>query len=256
MMNTVGSRILLGILATAGGMALMVCSSGTSFDPGGAGVDAGAVVDAFRRRLDTLGDADAAPASKFCSVPVGTVMAWVGSADAIPTADGWLECDGSLRKVDDYPDLARALLKGRAEYGKADKDKVYLYGRLIREFNLPDYRGYFLRGATTSATSVAPDCATRTAPAPGGNTGCAVGTKQEDAVIDHSHNIGVRIKPYTAPQNGIGEGGKSVKGEYSWATGTIKGKVDKSQKETRPVNMSVIWIIKAACPESERVRLR
>lgn len=62
--------------------------------------------------------------------PIGSVVAWPTSVTRLP--EGWLVCDGSLLRTDAYPELFKKL--------------GYEYGGGGRNFKVPDYRGYFLRG--------------------------------------------------------------------------------------------------------------
>lgn len=55
-------------------------------------------------------------------------------------------------------------------------------------FNVPNYRGRFLRGVAGGQT-IDPDRASRTAMATGGNTGDNVGSVQSDQYRSHNHNI-------------------------------------------------------------------
>ena len=109
------------------------------------------------------------------SVPIGCIMAWGGHKDNIP--DNWLLCDGSRmdRGGDDqlYHDLHEAIFQAWGGTGPQD-------------FNLPDMRGYFLRGVS-DGSGHDPDAGTRTAVAAGGIPGDHVGTFQEDAFKSHTH---------------------------------------------------------------------
>lgn len=64
------------------------------------------------------------------TIPAGTVVAFAGAN--IP--DGWLLCDGRFFLTSQYPSLYQAIGK--------------LYGGYAGYFNIPDYRGLFLRGVS------------------------------------------------------------------------------------------------------------
>ncbi|MCX7290641.1 phage tail protein [Janthinobacterium sp.] len=65
--------------------------------------------------------------------PVGAVIAFAGAtAGAAMEAWGWMLCDGRMLDCASYPELYAAL--------------GYLYGGSGGQFQLPDYRGCFLRG--------------------------------------------------------------------------------------------------------------
>lgn len=87
-------------------------------------------------------------------VPVGTIVAYTGNIDNNTPLEGWLLCDGKT-KLDkpQYEDLKRVL-------GGAD--------------NVPDYRGYFLRGLDpTEAVDT--------------EKGRKLGSKQPDTFSKHAH---------------------------------------------------------------------
>ncbi len=69
--------------------------------------------------------------------PVGSIMAYT----CANTPDGWLLCDGSTYTITSYPGLYDAIGHTFDNYSEGD-----LY------FNVPDYRGAFLRGTGNNAT--------------------------------------------------------------------------------------------------------
>ena len=104
--------------------------------------------------------------------PSGAVMAFAGSA----APDGWLLCDGSSVSRTQYASLFAAI--GTA-HGSGDGATT---------FQLPDYRGRFLRGVDDGQKRD-PDALARTAAAPGGNAGDAVGSIEGDANAPHVHPV-------------------------------------------------------------------
>ena len=105
------------------------------------------------------------------AIPVGTIVAYSGPVEtdiqkAALSALGWLLCDGSSLPKQSYANLAIAI--GTA-YGGT--------GGPSGNFNLPDLRGRFQRGATYGTTND-PDAAGRIASNPGGNVGNQMGTLQ------------------------------------------------------------------------------
>lgn len=68
----------------------------------------------------------ALPVGKF---PVGAVIAFAG--DELKNSEVWMPCDGRALEKEKYPQLYNVLV------GEGKEEK----------FNLPDYRGFFLRGA-------------------------------------------------------------------------------------------------------------
>jgi microcystin-dependent protein len=135
------------------------------------------------------------------------------------TPEGWLMCDGTSYPQSTYPDLFVAI--GIA-YGTVDGT----------HFNVPDFRGQFLRGVANGSTND-PDRAARTAMNTGGNTGNNVGSVQANTFKSHTHTF------YTGMAGGgtlIPNSGGSMGVEYATsATGEL---------ETRPINAYVNYIIK------------
>lgn len=107
--------------------------------------------------------------SKF--VPVGMVIKWPGQV--VPY--GFKECNGKSLLRTQYAHLFSII---GTEYGAVDGS----------HFNIPDLRGYFLRGWNNSRASglYDPDALARTDRGDG-TTGDHVGTKQEDENKAHTH---------------------------------------------------------------------
>lgn len=102
-------------------------------------------------------------------VPVGTVVPFAGPPGNVP--DGWFLCDGSPRSSGDFPALFAAI--GQAHGDGSD-------GTVTDDFNLPDYRGRFLRGVDTSEGRD-PEAVGRSPMNVNGNSGDAVGSIQASA---------------------------------------------------------------------------
>jgi microcystin-dependent protein len=103
-------------------------------------------------------------------VPPGTILPFAGPKSKIPV--GYLACDGASITASAYPNLFAAI-------GNS-------WGGSGATFNVPDLRGYFLRGVS-DGTGSDPDRTSRTAQNTGGNTGDNVGTVQGDAHRSHNH---------------------------------------------------------------------
>jgi microcystin-dependent protein len=196
------------------------------------------------KTVDNVGIEDAQVSSLFTAqstVPAGTILAYGGTTG--PT--GFLLCDGGSYLRTDYADLFTAI--GTA-FGAADST----------HFNVPDFRGRFLRGYDGTA-SIDPDKASRTALKTGGNIGNNIGSEQADATAknslaltdpghDHSRNTSGFEEGATA---GSGSGGYSTtsgsRNFYAYTdtsadtTGITLGNGDS---ETRPINVAVNFIIK------------
>ena len=177
-------------------------------------------------------------------VPPGSVVAYAG--DTPPP--GWLLCDGSAVSRTTYAALFAALGTAHGE------------GNGETTFNLPDYRGTFLRGVDMGAGRD-PDAASRTAPGPGGNSGDAVGSVQNDQMQSHRHldsghrhwYTSQRIDDYRTVADGSGETVADDQWDSYQTSWTYANLGDPSPStagsvrhglETRPKNASVVWIIR------------
>jgi microcystin-dependent protein len=152
----------------------------------------------------------------------GSIIAW---PTATP-ATGFLECDGSAVSRTTYADLFAVISD---DYGNGDGSTT---------FNLPDYRGEFLRGYDNSASND-PNAGSRTDRGDG-TTGDAVGTKQEDATDVNGLSATTTATTNTiSPQPNTGGAHDLSRGPAS-STVTLSS----TDAETRPRNVSVMWCIK------------
>ncbi|MCP4541741.1 MAG: tail fiber protein [Chloroflexi bacterium] len=173
--------------------------------------------------------------------PPGSVMAYAGS---VPP-EGWLVCDGSDIDRVQYPALFAAITTTHGN------------GNGATTFNIPDYRGYFLRGVD-AGTGRDPDALSRTAIITGANIGDVVGSVQENATSrpntpftttttgNHNHlapTANYSGSSYEVPKDKSGydygdAAPTSYSGNHSHAI------TSGGDNETRPINAYVIWIIK------------
>lgn len=173
-------------------------------------------------------------------LPVGAITAFAGQlagqgedADRLRHVEslGWLLCDGRSLVAHEYPALFTVL--------------GYIYGGADDQFNLPDYRGYFLRGVTGSAVND-PDVKARKDLTGASSDG--VGSIQGFAVQTHEHAYDYALDTQ-ASQSGAGAAGtESSKTQLTTggpvaAPGGVAVKV--SANETRPINIYVNYLIKA-----------
>lgn len=178
--------------------------------------------------------------------PVGAVMAYAGPLDVQTSppekdrdleAGGWMLCDGRELEVLKYPELFNVI--GSRYGGIPVKDNP-------RTFNIPDYRGMFLRGVDHGSGND-PDVTDRQPPANGGKE--EVGSTQEDALESHRHCY-QKVETPAAPA----QAGKPAIPGMQDTTPTTGPTVDEegacsklekvSKNETRPVNTYVNFIIK------------
>ncbi|NES65146.1 MAG: tail fiber protein [Okeania sp. SIO2D1] len=161
-------------------------------------------------------------------VPIGTITAYGGlvngSAKGQLKRQGWLVCDGEAYSRGDYQELY-AILGG--SFGNGDN---------VTSFNVPDFRGRFLRGVDHGAGRD-PDATSRSASARGGNTGDQVGSYQEDIFKAHKHDFLVGGSAGDGDYNTVGRGNGTTKSNSNMFS--------SGGKETRSKNIYVNWIIKA-----------
>jgi microcystin-dependent protein len=195
------------------------------------GTDADRAVTTNHIRDSAITLAKVAAAVQAFLVPSGSIVAY--GSNTAPT--GWLACDGSSVLRADYPALFAAIGTG---YGAADGT----------HFNVPDFRGRFLRGVDGTAGRD-PDKLTRTAMNTGGNTGNLPGSVQTDAFQGHFHgfnsyntgkygnggNPGIQTNIAADNQGTFSVGGATNNGTHG---------VPRETYETRPLNAYVAYIIK------------
>lgn len=186
-------------------------------------------------------------------VPAGSITPFAGDVD-VSLPDGYLVCDGRSVRINDYPELYDAIGTNWGGDGSTT-------------FRLPDLRGYFLRGVADASTAD-PDKNSRNA-RNGGNSGNRVGSFQDDALDNHTHDFSGRTDEAGRHRHEInGKDASNVKsgndgdgvlrnddesgrhlentdpaGEH---THTFSGTTDAAGggNETRPKNAYVWYIIK------------
>lgn len=164
--------------------------------------------------------------------PAGMIIPFAGDTNHIPA--GWLLCDGSAVSRITYARLYAAI------------DTIWGLGDSVSTFNLPDFRGTFLRGTDLGAGND-PDAAIRSA-SNGGNAGDKVGSVQGDSFQGHYHK-------YTGSDVNNNPGNVRLNtgayGNYPNISGGINEPVNdgvngtpRTSSETRPKNKNVHYIIK------------
>jgi|GEM_PF-2251982 len=200
--------------------------------------------DCFERAMAALQEAHTAlrQSSNRSAVPIGTILPYAGenTKDLEPT---WMVCKGQTLNVSQYPALYAAL----GEAWGSDGPGV---------FKLPNLVGRFLRGVDTTST-IDPDAAKRKASAPGGYSGARVGTIQEGATAtpkngiqiksggSHKHTILVHTVHASGGANNVGSGNSESRAHQpSSSSGKHGHDVSGFDKETRPKNAAVVWIVR------------
>lgn len=170
-------------------------------------------------------------------VPPGTITAFAGPAENVP--EGWLVCDGQVYAQTTYPELFEAI--GIAWGGSGDV------------FNVPDFRGHFLRGVDDGAGNDA-DAATRTNLSGDNTIGDAVGSYQTDAFQGHWHLLGDDTGEVGFTRGFVTGAGSGVPAPASPNNGALTRALEavsdgvngdpRLASETRPKNAYVHYIIK------------
>jgi hypothetical protein len=207
-------------------------------------------------------------------IPVGTVLAFTG--ERVP--EGWLLCDGRPLRREQWPELYRAI-------GTSHGRGVSPLGVTEADFNLPDYRGRFLRGVDEGDDGIRLHADlgadTRSPTRAGGNAGNRVGSYQPDATAfprDPAGGFRVAVPPeaagvakvpramaargwvraadWSVPRSASGAPEDARLARSAVASADTAGsaapagawreyRVTGGDQETRPKNVSVRWIIRA-----------
>ncbi|NEP11983.1 MAG: tail fiber protein [Symploca sp. SIO1A3] len=168
--------------------------------------------------------------SNSISLPVGCVLPYVADGTTSNIPDGWKLCNGVQVSKDTYGELFDVI--GTA-YG----------GTGTPYFNLPDYQGWFLRGADRGAGRD-PDVSSRTIDSKTGNTYLIGSTQLSGTAFEDSSDAHVQ------PNNSLPKG--STHYAYKGTTldvarnndGSVKVTTQGWDKESRPINAYVNFIIK------------
>ena len=170
--------------------------------------------------------------------PPGSIIAYTMATAPI----GWFVCDGSAVNRRQYQALFDVI---GTTFGTGD-------GQFT--FNLPDYRGAFLRGTGTGPNEI--------------NSGPAINSAQDDAIKEHTHGVTVYDPGHAHTQTSSNDDFNNNSGAYpsgnpnpsyaqydsgtrTW-TNTINSNLtgitvtigNTGSTETRPYNYGVVWLIK------------
>jgi microcystin-dependent protein len=180
--------------------------------------------------------------------PPGTIVAFGG----IDAPSGWMICDGRALKSTDYPALFTAIgtrwgngLSGTGAGGGTN-------------FNAPDLRGRFLRGADLStARDPGPRVAVLNSSASSVGSFQVEGTKMPAAAFatasagahthdywDNQGNNACGTPSNTDCSGGAESGNRSDVQRTSFSTGSHTHTITGGDNETRPINGAVLYIIK------------
>jgi microcystin-dependent protein len=162
-----------------------------------------------------------APALLAQFIPAGAVLPFAGTV--VPS--GFLLCNGQAVSRTTYSDLYTAI---GVAHGSGNGSTT---------FNVPDYRGRFLRGLDGGAARD-PDRASRTAMASGGNAGDNVGSVQDDAFESHTHYQNAYW------ETNSGGNGYVATNASGLNLNSVTNISSTGGNETRPMNANVNFIIK------------
>jgi len=123
-------------------------------------------------------------------IPVGTIMPFIG----VNPPEGWLLCNGSAIKSSDFLELFAVI---NENFGDGSVDENGNSTTDDEDFNVPDFRGMFLRGVDNGAGRD-PDTTARTSLNNTGAIGDNVGSYQEYETASHHHSINHDHAPITS----------------------------------------------------------
>jgi microcystin-dependent protein len=171
-------------------------------------------------------------APEFGGVPCGTIVPFAKDVISSGLPTGWLLCDGSAISRTSYATLY-------AVVGNWWGDGSTGTGSGTGKFNLPDFRGFFMRGMLHTASSTrAPDSASRTSLYTTGLTaGGNIGTYEAHALESHTHTY-KRMDTHNFGQSG------TANPEFESDTQTSTPNGANVSTETRPNNIYVEYIIR------------
>ena len=144
-------------------------------------------------------------------LPAGAVMPF--AMNSAPS--GWLAADGTAVSRSTYATLFAAI---STTHGAGDGSTT---------FNLPDLRGIFVRGSGEQTIS-------------GKAYNKTFATKEQDAVITHTHNY----NPWNAAGGSFAGGGGAAAVASAGNTAATTNPSTGTSDETRPANIALLYCIK------------
>jgi hypothetical protein len=173
------------------------------------------------------------------TTPSGAIMAFARTT----APNGWLECNGQLVDVANYPTLVAAIYVGDAANLSTSSSfgfKVNDSGLRVTNGNkikLPDLRGYFIRGLGVNSD---------------GSKSASFGVRHPDAIQSHLHTFGYRDDVNDTEDQGVGTGSLNVVTNPVGITRATGGPITdllfdgsvRVDEETRPKNIPLLYCIK------------
>ncbi len=208
-----------------------------------ADTDAFIVIDGTTTKQIPASDISTYAGGSVAGTPAGVIVA--SGSTTVPT--GYFYCDGSAVSRTTYDDLFTAIGEN---YGQGDNSSTY---------NLPDFRGYFLRGQDDGSSHDTDDTG-RSELATGGNTGDNIGSFQDDGTavnnLSTSSSVSDPGHAHNLHQLNIWAGSTQLAVASAMSTSTSAGTISattgisvstslsSSDNETRPKNVYVRYYIK------------
>lgn len=180
--------------------------------------------------------------SNIFAQPIGSVISYSGNLQSLEKNLDWLVCDGRSLLIADYTILFETI------------GWTYGYGRDTSfkrtTFSLPDYRGYFLRGVDQGSKKDKDAEFRRLSYDTLIIVGDKVGSIEYSDVEGHEHILQLKgTVPKDNPSSGQATENADVAYQVSYTQGIHKDLDDmlknRSHEESRPINISVYWIIKS-----------
>lgn len=163
--------------------------------------------------------------TKITNLPIATIIPYAGLLNQENRTKleqaGWLLCDGKPVKRDKFLKLFRVI---GSIHGRGDG---------VTTFNLPDYRGRFLRGVSRNSGRD-PNAEERKESNIGGFSGNQVGSVQDDELVKHHHEASRMI---------VRNGGCGFEGCNSHPEYENNKTSDVGGDETRPKNAYINYLI-------------
>lgn len=167
--------------------------------------------------------------------PPGTIIAYAGMT--VPV--GWLPCDGQEVSREQYSKLFEAI------------GTAWGYGDQKQTFNVPDLRGFFLRGWAKGRLTD-PDKDIRRSDRPGQSKGDSVGSVQDSAFEQHRHRFLIKTHyPFVPggdfpalPQTNQKDENLFGNLDDKRVAEVMDASIGHTSQETRPLNVYVNYLIK------------
>jgi len=171
---------------------------------------------------------------KTAAPPVGSILGFGGDTQEVSIrqmllADGWMACNGMSLLQGEYPELYEVI--------------GTTYGGDSNNFLLPDLRSFFIRGAGTSVNNsgnkISPGIYSRES-----TTGKPLSPFYTDIAPNHTHTLKVPNRDDAYSTAGVSWTDYNTSAGQTNEAGNHLHTISGGDKETRPLNLSVDYIIR------------